>query len=56
MRSFKGACWSKTVKAWSLKNSEEHLNLILDLFKDLTTVDTSKISKKMLFKRNLTTA
>ena len=50
------ASWSQTKKCWCLKNSEENLALILELFKDVTKVDVSKIPKKTRFKRDLTTA
>jgi site-specific recombinase XerD len=50
------ASWSQTKKCWCLKNSEENLALILELFKDVTKVDVSKIPKKTGFKRDLTTA
>lgn len=50
------ASWSQTKKCWCLKNSEENLALILELFKDITKVDVSKIPKKTGFKRDLTTA
>jgi integrase/recombinase XerD len=50
------ASWSQTKKCWCLKNSEENLALILELFKDITKVDVSKIPKKTRFKRDLTTA
>jgi len=36
------------------EDSQENLDLILLLFKNVTEVDISKISKKILFKRNLT--
>ena len=49
------ASWSQTKKCWCLKNSEENLALILELFKDVTKVDVSKIPKKTRFKRDLTT-
>lgn len=54
IKSVKGTYWSKTLGSWYLKYSEENLQIILLLFKDITKVDTSKISKKILFKRNLT--
>ena len=50
------ASWSQTKKCWCLKNSEENLAVILELFKDVTKVDVSKIPKKTRFKRDLTTA
>ena len=54
IKSVKDTYWSKSLKAWYLNYSEENLNSILSLFKDLTEIDTSKIDKKVLFKRNLT--
>ena len=53
IKSVEGTHWSQTLNAWYLKNSEENLALILELFKDVTKVDTSRISKKTYFKRNL---
>tara|TARA_B100000780_G_scaffold275322_1_gene241744 strand:- start:79 stop:1239 length:1161 start_codon:yes stop_codon:yes gene_type:complete len=50
------ARWSQTKKCWCLKNSKENLALILELFKDVTKVDVSKIPKKTRFKRDLSTA
>ena len=54
IKSIRGTHWSKTMNAWYLKNSEENLSLILELFKGVTKVDTSKVIKKTRFKRNLT--
>lgn len=54
VKSVKDTYWSTSLKAWYLNYSEENLNNILSLFKDLTVIDTSKIDKKVLFKRNLT--
>lgn len=54
VKSIKDTYWSKTINAWYLKDSQENLDLILSVFKNITEVDTSKISKKILFKRNLT--
>jgi integrase/recombinase XerD len=54
VKSIKGTCWSTTMNAWYLKDSQENLALILFVFKNITAVDTSKINKKVLFKRNLT--
>ena len=56
VKSVKGAFWSKSLNVWYLKNTTENLNTIISLFKDITEVDTSKISKKEHFKRNLTEA
>lgn len=54
VRSVKETYWSKTLQCWYLKYSPENLDAIILLFKDKTTVDKSKITKKALFKRNLT--
>ena len=54
VKSIKETYWSKTLQCWYLKYSPENLDAIILLFKDKTTVDKSKITKKALFKRNLT--
>ena len=54
VRTIKGATWSKTLKAWYVKDSKENLNTITVLFKNIAAIDTSKIVQKTLFKRNLT--
>jgi site-specific recombinase XerD len=54
IKSVKDTYWSSTLVAWYIKDTPENLNIITTLFKDITTVDSSKISKKVLFKRNLT--
>ncbi|PQJ73606.1 tyrosine-type recombinase/integrase [Polaribacter butkevichii] len=53
-RKLDGAQWSKTLHSWHLKYSEENLALVLKTFKDLTNVNSDKLPKKDLFKRNLT--
>ncbi|QTD38767.1 site-specific integrase [Polaribacter batillariae] len=54
VKNIKGSLWSKTHKAWYLKNSRENKLLIWQTFKNVTTIHTSKISKKETFQRNLT--
>ena len=54
MRKIEGAQWSRSLKSWYLKDSKENLDLILKAFGDITKIDTSKLSKKKAFKRNLT--
>ncbi len=54
MRKIEGAQWSRSLKSWYLKDSKENLDLILKTFSDITEIDTSKLSKKKAFKRNLT--
>ena len=54
IRSVNGASWSKSLKAWYLINTAENLAIILKLFKGITKIDLSGISKKVGFKRDLT--
>ncbi|MCL7765332.1 site-specific integrase [Polaribacter sp. Z014] len=54
MRKIPDATWSRSLKSWYVKDTEENLALILKTFKDIATVDSSKLQKKELFKRNLT--
>ena len=54
LRSIDGVFWSASLKSWYIKSNERNLQIIIDLFKGITKVDTSKISKKKFFKRNLT--
>ena len=54
MRSMEGTYWSKSLQTWYVNYSEENIQTILTLFKGITKVDTSKLTKKKLFKRNLT--
>ena len=54
VRTINGASWSKSLKAWYLISNAENLSIILKLFKNISKVDVSKISKKTPFKRNLT--
>ena len=54
VRTVNGASWSKSLKAWYLISTEENLLIILNLFKNISKVDVSKISKKTPFKRDLT--
>lgn len=54
VKSIKETYWSKTLQCWYIKYSPENLDAIILLFKGKTTVDKSKITKKALFKRNLT--
>ena len=54
IRSVDGAFWSANLKSWYLKDTEKNLETILNLFTDITTVDSSKVSRKKVFIRNLT--
>jgi site-specific recombinase XerD len=54
IKSVDGSSWSTSLNSWYLKNSNKNLQTILDLFYGITEVDSSKISKKKTFQRNLT--
>lgn len=54
IRSMEGSYWSKSLQTWYVNYSEENVQTILTLFKGITKVDTSKLTNKKLFKRNLT--
>lgn len=54
VRKLKISSWSSTLKSWYIAYSKENLELILKTFNKITTVNVDKISKKELFKRNLT--
>ncbi len=54
VRKINGAAWSKTLQAWHVPNTKENYATVLDTFKGITTVNTSKISKIIPFKRDLT--
>ncbi|MDP5105369.1 MAG: site-specific integrase [Polaribacter sp.] len=42
------------MKSWYLDFSEENIQLVAKTFKDITTINSTKLPKKTLFKRNLT--
>ena len=46
MRKIPDATWSRSLKSWYVKDTEENLALILKTFKDIATVDSSKLQKK----------
>lgn len=54
VRKIEGAKWSSTLKTWYVKDTKANLNLIHEIFADFATIDARKLSKKTLFKRNLT--
>lgn len=54
IKSVDGALWSISLKSWYLKDTDKNLQLIINLFRGITEVNTSKIPKKKIFKRNLT--
>ena len=53
-RKLKDARWSRSMKSWYLDFSEENIQLVAKTFKDITTINSTKLPKKTLFKRNLT--
>lgn len=53
LRKIPAASWNRSLKSWCLLDSKENLTLILATFKDITSIDTSKLLKKDVFKRNL---
>ena len=54
LRKIPEANWSSSLKSWCLKDTDENLTLIIDTFNNITSINTNKISKRKLFKRNLT--
>ena len=54
IKTVDGAFWSTTLKSWYLKDTSKNLAIIVNLFQELTKVDTSNLSRKKVFKRNLT--
>lgn len=54
VRSIKSTYWSKTLKSWYIEDTKENRSLILNIFKNITTINTDKLPKKKVFKRNLT--
>jgi len=53
-KKIKDIYWSRTLNAWYLNFSKENFEAIISAFKNITKVDSSKINKKEVFKRNLT--
>lgn len=56
VRTIKSASWSKTLKSWYIEDTKENLLLVQHTFENITSINTSKLSKKEVFKRNLTLA
>ncbi|AUC84753.1 integrase [Polaribacter sp. ALD11] len=54
LRKIPGTNWSSSLKSWYIANSKENLDLVLNTFKSITIIDSSKLPKKEPFKRNLT--
>lgn len=53
-KKLKDARWSKSMKSWYLNFTQENIQLVTEIFKDITPVNSDKLPKKELFKRNLT--
>lgn len=53
-RKLKDARWSRSMRSWYVDFSEENIQLVANTFKDITTINSDKLPKKTLFKRNLT--
>ena len=49
LRKIPAATWSTSLKTWYLKDTKENLNLIISTFKGITTIDSSKLTKKKKF-------
>ena len=54
IKSVDSILWSTTLKAWYLNDTPKNLQILINLFEEITTVNTSKMVKKKLFTRNLT--
>ena len=54
VRKIPNASWSSSLKSWYFKDTKENLELVLNTFKNITTIDTSNLSKKDTLRRNLT--
>ena len=56
VRQIHDATWSKTLRAWHVTDTKDNLASILAIFKDVATLDISKICTNEVFRRNLTEA
>ncbi|QNM84605.1 site-specific integrase [Polaribacter pectinis] len=54
LKKIKGSKWSITLRSWYLEDTSQNLELVHKYFDKIAIIDDSKISKKTLFKRNLT--
>lgn len=48
-----GAKWSKSFGCWYIKFTKQNLDKVINLFKNYTCINTSKLPKKIPFQRNL---
>lgn len=53
-KKLKDARWSRSMQSWYLNFTQENIQLVTEIFKDITLVNSDKLPKKELFKRNLT--
>ncbi|PQB07237.1 integrase [Polaribacter filamentus] len=53
-KKLKDARWSRSMQSWYLNFTQENIQLVTEIFKDITPVNFDKLPKKELFKRNLT--
>jgi site-specific recombinase XerD len=54
IRKLKDARWSKTLNSWHVNFTQENIALVTQTFKDITPINSDKLPKKELFKRDLT--
>lgn len=54
IRSISGATWSKTLATWYIEDNKVNYDKVITTFKEVTTINASKISKTNPFKRKLT--
>ena len=54
IRSISGATWSKTLATWYIEDNKVNYDKVITTFKEVTTINASKISKTIPFKRKLT--
>jgi integrase/recombinase XerD len=53
-KKLKDARWSRSMQSWYLNFTQENIQLVTEIFKDITPINSDKLPKKDLFKRNLT--
>jgi integrase/recombinase XerD len=53
-KKLKDAQWSRSMQSWYLNYTQENIQLVTEIFKDITPINSDKLPKKDLFKRNLT--
>jgi site-specific recombinase XerD len=53
LKSTANTYWSKSLNCWYIAESTENLNTLVQLFKGIAELDTSRLTKKDVFIRNL---